>query len=273
MRFFKKRGDAHNSIDRLAASRGAAGKRCYAIGDVHGCYDQLVQLFEEIDRDIQKRPSKPTFIIMLGDVIDRGPDSRKVIETLMSFSSDYADLKCVSGNHEAALLEGLRRNRSFLSKWIAHGGLQCAISYGVLPGELLEKSDAEIENVLLQTIPELHLRFLESFKDSVKFGDYLMVHAGLKPGVPIEQQSRDDLHWIREEFLEAEYDHGLVVVHGHSIVPRVKPTLTRIAIDTGAYQGGDLTALGIEDDKLWSIGVAPNRKITTIADLRTCEGG
>lgn len=236
-------------------ARGAPGKRCYAIGDVHGCFDQLKSLFDEIEKDIRSRPPKPTFVVMLGDIIDRGPDSRRVIEFLRNYSSDLATLKCLSGNHEAALVEGVRRNRSMLSKWIAHGGLQCAMSYGALPSELIDKSDAEIETVLLQTIPEEHIRFLESFGDTIRFGDYLLVHAGLRPGVPLQQQSREDLHWIREEFLEVEYDHGFIIVHGHSIVPEPAIGLTKISIDTGAYAGGELTALGMEDEELWSVGV------------------
>ena len=106
-------------------------------------------------------------------------------------------------------------------------------------------------------IPKEHVKFLESFDDSCRFGDYLFVHAGIRPGVELDQQRQSDLRWIRDPFLFDETDHGFVVVHGHTIRSEVEVRPNRIGIDTGAYRTGVLTALAIEGNESWLLDTRP----------------
>lgn len=233
----------------LEQARGGEGKRCYVVGDIHGRHDLLQALLSEIESDMRGRPVKPTFLVSLGDVIDRGPASRKVIDTLIESNIQGLDIRCVSGNHESALIQGLTGKRSILPEWLRHGGLQCATSYGVYPHELKDKSALDIETILIQSIPKAHLTFMKAMSDTIRFGDYLLVHAGIRPGLTLSEQSRQDLHWIREDFLQSDALHEHVVVHGHSIVPQAELFLNRIALDTGAYRTGCLTAICLEEDE------------------------
>lgn len=231
--------------------RGAPGKRCYAIGDVHGRRDLLEVLFDKIASDMAGRESRETVLVLLGDVIDKGPDSRGVVDLLLKPLPFPARLICLKGNHEDTLVRGLRGETYLLTQWLKQGGLACARSYGVdaslVDTQLLEV----IEHNLAAAIPRAHLRFLESLADTVRFGDYLLVHAGLRPGVPLKDQTVEDLRWIRKPFLDSKADHGLMVVHGHSVTLEVEQRPNRIGIDTGAYTSGVLTALCLEDDQRW----------------------
>lgn len=236
----------------LAARRrpkGPAGKRCYAIGDVHGRLDLLKGLLSEIDSHNRARPPSKTTIVMLGDLIDRGPDSRGVIEFLRNAPDIGAGFVFLKGNHEEMLLRGLAGDPTTLTKWIALGGDQCVKSYGVEPGSLLGQSPETVESILASRIPLSHIRFLESFLDSARFGDFLLVHAGIRPGIPLEQQRPADMRWIRKEFLSSTVRHDYLVVHGHSVTIEVETHPNRIGIDTGAYRSGLLTAVCIEGDQ------------------------
>jgi serine/threonine protein phosphatase 1 len=162
----------------------------------------------------------------------------------------------LKGNHEEFFLAAMDGNHEMMQNWLAYGGTECAASYGISEGWLVNHTPPDIWTRLKKEVPEEHLKFLEGMADTFRFGDYLFVHAGIRPGVPIEEQASKDLRWIREGFLDDRTDHGVVVVHGHTIVEKVEEHSNRIAIDTGAYKHGVLTALGIEEDQRWLIQVS-----------------
>jgi serine/threonine protein phosphatase 1 len=163
----------------------------------------------------------------------------------------------VLGNHEEVLLRILGGDAELITKWRWFGGSECLQSYGMEPDRLDNLPDEEALAAVRRTIPKEHVKFLESFVDSCRFGDYLFVHAGIRPGVDLEQQSQNDLRWIREPFLFDDRDHGFVVVHGHTISERAELLSNRIGIDTGAYRTGVLTALAIQGADRWLIDTGP----------------
>lgn len=225
---------------------GKPGARAYAIGDVHGCLVQLDRLIGRIEADLDDRPVRQAFLILVGDLIDRGPDSAGVIERLRTYSRPGLTPIFLTGNHEEYFLRVLAGERGVLDNWLDYGGKQCAESYGVSADQLVALPEDQALALLRRKVPDEHRRFLKSFGDTFRFGDYLFVHAGIRPGLPLEQQSRADLRWIREPFLHDSGDHGFVVVHGHTIVETVEEHPNRIGIDTGAYRSGVLTALAID---------------------------
>lgn len=225
---------------------GSPGYRAYAVGDIHGRLDLLEDLLAKIYADLQHRPAAKTLLVFVGDLIDRGPSSAQVIERLRTYRRPGVQPVFILGNHEEVLLRILDGDRSLTSSWLQFGGLQCLQSYGVDPGSLRGRAAAELVDAIRATIPAEHAEFLRSFVDSCRFGDYLFVHAGIRPSVPLEQQRQSDLRWIREPFLFDETDHGFVVVHGHTISSEVEERPNRIGIDTGAYRSGVLTALAID---------------------------
>lgn len=244
-------GFLSKSVDKQRrASRASAppGKRAYAIGDVHGRLDLLEDILQQIERDISERPTKSNHIIFLGDLIDRGPSSRGVIERLIDYHP--ANIKChfIMGNHEEVLVRGLRGEPAQLDNWLRHGGDATAQSYGVDQAYLRRQGTEALEYALLSAIPDRHIEFMAGFLDRIQFGDYLMVHAGVRPGTPIADQQPSDLRWIRREFLDSQADHGFVIVHGHTVEPEISNRSNRIGIDTGAYDTGVLTAVRLEGE-------------------------
>lgn len=229
--------------------RGKAGARAYAIGDIHGRLDLLEDMLGRIERDMAERPVRQNFIIFLGDLVDRGPDSAGIIERLRHYAPPRTRVIFLSGNHEEVLLRMLDGETGILPSWMKYGGAECATSYGLdLDAFRLLDEEAALQ-LLRAKIPRDHREFLAGFADTFRFGDYLFVHAGIRPGIGIEEQDRYDLRWIREPFLTDAKEHGFVVVHGHTIVSDVEERPNRIAIDTGAYRTGVLTALVIEEDQ------------------------
>lgn len=228
------------------------GYRAYAVGDIHGRLDLLDQLLGFVDDDLSNRPSGKNLIIFLGDLIDRGPDSKGVIERLRTFNHDRLMPVFLAGNHEEVLLRILAGEVGLLQNWLQFGGAECLASYGVDVFDL-GSSEPEALDRIKCAIPEDHAVFIASFSDTLAFGDYLFVHAGIRPGVDLRQQSQTDLRWIRSPFLEDESDHGVVVVHGHTISGEVELRPNRIGIDTGAYRTGVLTALAIEGTSKWTL--------------------
>lgn len=243
--------------------KGKAGCRAYAIGDIHGRLDLLDVMLRRIEQDRAARPARKTYIIFLGDLVDRGPESAGVVERLRNYRPDGAQPIFLMGNHEEYLLHILSGERNILANWIKYGGLECAQSYGVSAELLRHGAEEEAIRRIQAAVPLLHRQFLESFADTFRFGDYLFVHAGIRPGVPIEDQDKADLRWIREPFLTDSKEHGCVVVHGHTIVEQVEERRNRIGIDTGAYQSGILTALAIEDDRRWFLATPPQERSTS----------
>ena len=246
--------------------RGPEGRRAYAIGDIHGRADLLEELLERIEADNEARDPAKTWLVFLGDLIDRGPDSRGVIERLVARPPAFARNVFIMGNHEESFLTVLSGDESILQHWLVHGGSECAESYGVTPGWMLNATPAQVIERLKEEVPASHATFLENMADSFRFGDYLFVHAGIRPGVDLRRQAAKDLRWIREGFLDDLTHHGLMVVHGHTIVERPEQHPNRIAIDTGAYRYGTLTALGLEGAERWfvearEVGAEPRRAL------------
>jgi serine/threonine protein phosphatase 1 len=230
----------------LAVPSGPRGHRAYVVGDIHGRLDLLDQLLAKIEADLKARPARKTLLVFVGDLIDRGPHSAQVIERLRTYRHAGVRPIFLLGNHEEVLLRILAGDRSLISSWLRFGGIQCLKSYGVDATALRALDEAAILTAIRAAVPRKHIEFLESFLDTCRFGDYLFVHAGVRPGVELELQSQTDLRWIREPFLFDESDHGFTVVHGHTISPEVEERANRIGIDTGAYRTGVLTALVID---------------------------
>lgn len=243
--FGKWFGKSESSKSQARAS-GPVGARAYAIGDVHGRLDLLRELLDAIADDSRQRPCEREYIVFLGDLIDRGPESRGVIELLLRARADLPGPVFLKGNHEEMALRVLGEDSHQIWEWLSYGGYECAQSYGVEVGRLAALAPREAAEMVRQAMPVTHLEFIDGFADSFRFGDYLFVHAGIRPGVPLESQSIHDLRWIREGFLDSSVDHSFVVVHGHTITDGPDERPNRIGIDTGAYATGVLTALCVE---------------------------
>ena len=236
---------------RQSGPAGPRGWRAYGIGDIHGRLDLLEQLLDKVHADIARRPSRKVLLVFVGDLIDRGPDSAQVVERLRTYRHSGVRTVFLLGNHEEVLLRILAGEADLITKWRSFGGKECLQSYGVDTSNLPELNDEEALELVRNAIPKNHVEFLESFDDSCRFGDYLFVHAGIRPGVEFDQQRQSDLRWIRDAFLFDETDHGFIVVHGHTIRPDVEVRPNRIGIDTGAYRSGVLTALAIDGSESW----------------------
>lgn len=221
------------------------------MGDLHGRLDLLEQMLEKIRGDIEWRPARKVLLAFVGDLIDRGPRSAQVVERLRTYKHPGVRTVFLLGNHEEVLLRILAGEADLIKDWRRFGGTECLKSYGVDAADLAGLDEAQTLAVVRKAIPKAHVEFLESFDDSCRFGDYLFVHAGIRPGVEFDQQRQSDLRWIRDPFLFDESDHGFVVVHGHTIRPDVEIRPNRIGIDTGAYRSGVLSALAIEGSESW----------------------
>lgn len=229
------------------------GLRVYAVGDVHGRADLLETLLAEIEADDRARGPAETHLVMLGDLIDRGPDTARILERLRERPPGFARLHLILGNHEEMLLRQIDEpDPDALAQFMRYGGRETLESYGV-PERMLILHDRHLPQEIMAYVPEADVAFLRSFSHSVRFGDYLFVHAGIRPGVPIDEQRPSETRWIRGAFLESEADHGAVVVHGHTITAEPEIRHNRIGIDTGAYASGILTALALEGTDRWLI--------------------
>jgi serine/threonine protein phosphatase 1 len=229
--------------------RGTPGKRLYAIGDIHGRYDLLCKLLDKIDRRNASLPPKDTSIVLLGDLIDKGPQSSKVLQLLTVAEPDKYRLYALMGNHEELMLRSLQGDPHSLNVWLRNGGDATLKSYGLEPEGLLNNSLTDVQRKLYSAFDAYHVTLVRTFLDSIRFGDYLLVHAGIRPDVEIEKQVPQDLRWIREPFLSSQSDHGLVIVHGHSAWPEIVERSNRVGIDTCAWKTGILTAMRIEDQE------------------------
>ncbi len=243
--FGKLRRRANESAISAVPS-GPAGARAYAIGDVHGRLDLLRTLLAEIEADSRARPCEREYMIFVGDLIDRGPDSRGVIDLLLRSKKYLPHPVFLMGNHEEMMLRVLEKPDEKFRDWLTYGGYECAQSYGVEVGRLAVLDVEHAAAMVAAAIPQAHRDFIAGFADSFRFGDYLFVHAGIRPGIPLAQQSTRDLRWIREDFLTSTVAHPHMVVHGHTITPEPDEQANRIGIDTGAYASGILTAICIE---------------------------
>ena len=227
------------------------GERVYAVGDIHGRLDLLEALVTAIEADDAARAKADTTLVLLGDLVDRGPDSAGVIAFARALAARRR-VRILAGNHEEMFLGGLEKLDT-LRHFIKHGGRETILSYPIDPAVYRELTLEETQGLVRAIVPEADLAFMRGFEDRFVIGDYLFVHAGIMPGVPLEAQKTEYLRWMREPFLSYKGDHGWCVVHGHTITDDVVVTPNRIGIDTGAYASGRLTALGLEGTARWLI--------------------
>ena len=229
-----------------------AGERVYAIGDIHGRRDCLDRLLLAIDNDEKSRAAAQTTIVFLGDLVDRGLDSRGVVERVMQVAKAR---RCIllMGNHEEILIRAWEGDRQAAGLLHRVGGRETLLSYGVAMAAYDACDLGDLAALTGDHVPVEHIAFLRGFLDHWQRGNYLFVHAGIRPGVPLDEQRASDLRWIRRDFLDDDRDHGFMVVHGHSITEAVDERPNRIGIDTGAFASGKLTALGIEGTDRWVI--------------------
>ena len=220
------------------------GQRVYAIGDVHGCLDRLAAVHEQIAEDLATRPAEESVLVHLGDYVDRGLDSAQVVDWLDAGAPVPATrIVNLMGNHEDMMLQALPgTDKEANGTWLANGGADSLLSWDI--SRKVPPTEWE------SRIPAEHQSFLRDLEISFRYGDYFFVHAGIRPGVPLDKQEKQDLLWIREPFLSWKHAHGVVVVHGHT--PRQEPVvkLNRVGVDTGAVMGGVLTCVVLEGDRL-----------------------
>lgn len=241
--FRKSFQDNHGPISHPATPEGL---RIYAVADIHGRADLLTAMEDVIGADLVHSPCAAAVTVFTGDYVDRGPHSWEVVERLSSgpFVTQAITLR---GNHEALFLKFLEDPLAIAEGWRQNGGLETLLSYGVDAYHLRRGASMEdMARSFQERVPGRHLDFLNQLPLSVTLGDYFFCHAGVRPGVRLEDQRESDLLWIREEFLGTDSDFGKVVVHGHTPVPRPEVRRNRINIDTGAYMTNRLTCLVLE---------------------------
>lgn len=228
-----------------------SGERVYAIGDIHGRDDLFARLIEKIEADNAIRPAARTTLILLGDLVDRGPDSDRVVERARMLSAPFDKIRLLIGNHEECFLGALSGDPKRVRYFVRIGGDATIRSYW---RDDAAYDDADFEALaarLPMLVPQEHIDFLGRGEDMIAIGDYVFVHAGVRPGVPLERQAIPDLRWIREDFLQDTSDFGAVVIYGHTIGDKVDRQPNRIGIDTGAYYSGVLTAICLEGAQQW----------------------
>jgi serine/threonine protein phosphatase 1 len=233
-----------------------AGERVYAIGDVHGRLDLFEALVTAVEADDAARGAAATTIVLLGDLVDRGPHSAGVVTAAHAWQQ-RRKVRIIAGNHEEMFLRCFD-DVEILRHFLRFGGRETILSYPVDGPEFHRAELKEAQELMVRAVPGADRNFMSDFEDRIVIGDYLFVHAGIRPGVPLDEQTTDDLRWIREPFLSFPGDHGHVVVHGHTITETPEIARNRIGIDTGAYMHGRLTALGLEGTDRWLIQSVDN---------------
>ena len=232
----------------LGQSSTPPDTRIYAIGDVHGYINLLEKLHAIIDNDLAKNPINSYRIIFLGDYIDRGPNSAGCVEYLIHLMAENRNVICLKGNHEDKLEKFLADPIATADSFFTYGGVDCVVSYGVdmdgyrgSKNEILQKCSELNEN-----IPTHHKRFFSELIKTISFGDYMFTHAGVRPGVPLDQQSEHDLIWIRSEFISNRQLYEKVVIHGHTPAYPIEILPNRINVDTHAYYSGVLSCIVLQ---------------------------
>jgi serine/threonine protein phosphatase 1 len=238
-------------------ARGPDDTVVYAIGDVHGRLDLLTRLYDSIAADRKKRAASDWLIVHLGDYVDRGPDSKGVIDFILAAGNDQRRIASVAGNHDLSMLDFLKEGTPD-GVFVEYGGKQTARSYGVELDFSSPKAFAASHAKLVAAVPQSHRDFLQALPYTHVAGDFFFCHAGIRPGIALDAQVPSDLIWIRREFHRHVGLYEKIVVHGHTPVvePEVMPN--RVNVDTGAYASGVLTALVIEgsDKQILSVGNA-----------------
>ncbi|WP_156840045.1 metallophosphoesterase family protein [Novosphingobium aquimarinum] len=234
------------------------GERVYAIGDVHGCADELATLLDMITKDHEARGPAKLTVIFLGDLVNRGPDSARAVRLVRDLLASGTG-RLIKGNHEEIFVSAARGHRQAVRTLLRNGGRATLTSFGIAEDDIDRGSYGDLSEILKRDIPREDISLLDAGEDKIAIGDYLFVHAGVRPGISIAHQESSDLRWIREEFVESDKDHGALIVHGHTICESVDRRRNRIGIDTGAYRSGVLTAIGLESDQQWFLATTPDR--------------
>jgi serine/threonine protein phosphatase 1 len=253
LRFLKRK--LHSDEGVTAPSIGP-DRRVYAIGDIHGRADLFACLLGMVADDDAARDRLPLHIILLGDLVDRGPRSAQVVADAMALSQAGGHVRFIKGNHEEVFVMAARGDPRAARFFCRIGGVETLASYGLDEADCAAMEDDAIARWMLAHIPRAHVDFIDGFEDMIEMGDYLFVHAGIRPRVPLDAQDPNDLRWIRGEFLDWDMPLGKMVVHGHSITEAVDERSNRIGIDTGAYYSNRLTAIGLQADKRWFLSTA-----------------
>jgi serine/threonine protein phosphatase 1 len=238
----------HSSLREALARLPALpdGLRIYAIGDIHGRLDLLQELASEIRRDLKQNPPGRSLEIFLGDYVDRGPQSRGVVEWMAEAPLVADERLCLLGNHEDMLLRSLD-DISVMRTWLFNGGGETLLSYGVKARGLGGQAGlVDLQQGFRASLPGAHLEFLAGLPRSIALAPYFFVHAGIRPKLPLDEQDPEDLIWIREPFLHSNEEFGCIVVHGHTPVMSPEVRTNRINIDTGAVFTGCLTCVVLE---------------------------
>ena len=207
--------------------------KIFTIGDIHGCLSKLNDMMAKIPID-----AKDDTLIFIGDYIDRGPDSKRVVDAILEIRQRVDHVICLQGNHEEMFLNYYCKHENE-ELFMHNGGMRTLLSYGIP----MTRREGDTH------IPESHLQFFSTLKTFYETDDYIFVHAGLRPGIPLEEQSTYDLLWIRHEFINSSYDFGKFVIFGHTPVSYNVPYMweKKIGIDTGLVYGGKLTCLELPD--------------------------
>lgn len=235
---------------RAPAAAIPGGQRVYAIGDIHGRADLLEALLGQIEADEAPRGAAETQIIFLGDLVDRGPDSKRVLDLVVALGQERT-VRLLRGNHDDVFLRAIKGNPRAIRHLHKMGGRPTLLSYGIGEDEYDNVDYPELTAHLAQLVPADHVALLQRMENMAVVGDYVFVHAGVRPGVPLDEQTPEDLCWIRSEFLDHRGDFGGFVVHGHSITDDVEVRPNRIGIDTGAFSSDKLSAIGLEGRERW----------------------
>lgn len=238
-----------------------AGKRYYVIGDIHGRLDLYDTMIRGIEADNAQAPQADTRIILLGDLVDRGPDSAGVLARTRTWQTSR-NVRVLAGNHEEMFLRSFAQPEA-LRHFLKHGGRETLLSYGISAKQFRSLEMEDLFALLPQFVPQADRDYIAGFEEIIIAGDYAFVHAGIDPARPITEQRRSDLLWIRERFLSHDGPLPKVIVHGHTISERVMDCGNRIGIDTGAFRSGVLTALVLEGDqrRLMQACAAPDGRI------------
>lgn len=211
-------------------------KRIFAIGDIHGCISNLMSIMDTIDIDVQNDA-----LIFIGDYIDRGPDPKGVVDFVLELREKIEHVICLLGNHELMFLDYLHDKNVYKKMFLINGGDHTISSYGVV----------ETAGKIRVDVPENHMDFFTSLLPYYETEDYIFVHAGLRPAIPLEKQDMEDLIWIRHEFINSSYDFGKTVVFGHTPLSQPLIDSNKIGIDTGAVYGGKLTCIELPKVRIY----------------------
>lgn len=236
------------------AARFPAERVGFAVGDIHGRADLLTDMLDMLEAraEAETRPGGPPIVVFLGDYVDRGPDSRGVIDLLLSGRPFGYERRFLKGNHEQSML-GFLDDPMARRAWLLQGGVETLLSYGVQPPPPVGAEEQDwigVAQLLMARLPPGHYDFLQSLERYVELGDYAFVHAGIDTGRSLAEQTDEDLFWIRASFIASKRPFSHRVVHGHTPVDEPYADSRRVAVDTGAYASGTLTAARFEADQV-----------------------